>query len=349
MDQKESFVINKNMRDTFGEYLKERENAAATIEKYLTDIRTFYRYIERKYGFSESGQELEKGMLLGYKEWLSERYALTSANSMIAALNQILEFAGAGAWKLKRFRIQNQCFRAEEREMSEQEYHKLRDTAQAAGKQRLAMLVETIASTGIRVSLLSGKLLHMLHFFHFPCDQTDRYDECDAVRCRTGKENAVKSEEQRQDEHERNEKDDLPCHGEQQSLYRFPDSGKEIGRNKLHSVENNHKKENPHKSHRKFKVSRITCAEQGDDLIRKELEEDKSDCGDTQICCDGKFISLPHSVILPGAVIETDDRLGTLRDSDNDSKQDRVCFHHDAAGGERNFFPVYRHCAVAGQ
>lgn len=154
MGQKETFVIRKDMPDAFREYLKERENAAATIEKYMTDMRTFYQFIERRYGFSESERELEKAMLLSYKGWLSERYALTSANSMIAALNQFLEFAGAGVWKLKRFRIQNQCFRAEEREMSEQEYHKLRDTAQAAGKQRLAMLVETIASTGIRVSEL---------------------------------------------------------------------------------------------------------------------------------------------------------------------------------------------------
>lgn len=154
MGQKESFVISRNMPDAFREYLKERENAAATIEKYLTDIRTFYQFIKRRYGFPESGQELEKGMLLSYKEWLSEQYALTSANSMIAALNGFLEFIGAGVWKLKRFRIQAQCFRDEETEMSLQEYEKLRDTAQAAGRHRLAMLVETIASTGIRVSEL---------------------------------------------------------------------------------------------------------------------------------------------------------------------------------------------------
>ena len=38
--------------------------------------------------------------------------------------------------------------------MSEQDYQKLKETAQAAGKQRLAMLIETIASTGIRISEL---------------------------------------------------------------------------------------------------------------------------------------------------------------------------------------------------
>ena len=154
MDRKESFVISRNMPDAFREYLKERENAAATIEKYMNDIRIFYQFIERRYGFSGDEWELEKAMLLSYKEWLSEQYALTSANSMIAALNGFLQFAGADTWKLKRFRIQIQCFRAEEKAMSEQDYKKLKETAQAAGKQRLAMLIETIASVGIRISEL---------------------------------------------------------------------------------------------------------------------------------------------------------------------------------------------------
>ena len=38
MDRKESFVISRNMPDAFREYLKERENAAATIEKYMNDL-----------------------------------------------------------------------------------------------------------------------------------------------------------------------------------------------------------------------------------------------------------------------------------------------------------------------
>ena len=34
--------------EAFGEYLRERENSPATIEKYLRDIRTFRQYMQGK-------------------------------------------------------------------------------------------------------------------------------------------------------------------------------------------------------------------------------------------------------------------------------------------------------------
>ena len=49
------------MPDAFREYLKERENAAATIEKYMNDIRIFYQFIERRYGFSGDEWGVGKG------------------------------------------------------------------------------------------------------------------------------------------------------------------------------------------------------------------------------------------------------------------------------------------------
>lgn len=45
----------------FQKYLYERENARATISKYMTDIRTFYKYLDGHY-------EIDKKCIVSYKE-----------------------------------------------------------------------------------------------------------------------------------------------------------------------------------------------------------------------------------------------------------------------------------------
>ena len=63
---RETKIVNWE-KDTaeFEAYLRERENAKATIEKYMKDIRTFEKYM--------AGEErLDKGRLLLYKEWLAD-------------------------------------------------------------------------------------------------------------------------------------------------------------------------------------------------------------------------------------------------------------------------------------
>lgn len=145
--QSNKVELNKVQVEEFKEYLYERENAEATIQKYLTDIRTFFRFL---------GDDLiiSKKRLLSYKEWLKDSYMINSANSIIAALNQFLEFLGLGIWKIKRFKMQKALFLDEDRELTEAEYRKLLKTALADGKYQLALCMETIASTGIRISEL---------------------------------------------------------------------------------------------------------------------------------------------------------------------------------------------------
>ncbi len=131
----------------FRQYLYERENARATIRKYITDIRTFFDYLAGKL-------TVDKQKLLDYKEWLLRRYAVSSANSMLAALNQFLEFLELDFLKVKRIKVQKSLFLQEEKELTREEYRKLVQTALAEGKEQLALCMETIASTGIRISEL---------------------------------------------------------------------------------------------------------------------------------------------------------------------------------------------------
>ena len=97
---------------------------------------------------------MDKAKLLEYKEWLVERYAVSSVNSILAALNQFLEFLDAGHLKVKRIKLQRNLFLQEEKELTRQEYKKLLQVARSEGKEQLALCMETIAATGIRISEL---------------------------------------------------------------------------------------------------------------------------------------------------------------------------------------------------
>lgn len=143
----ETIWLEENKLEEFRRCLQERENAPATISKYIRDVRTFYQY-------AGEDKSVEKERLLKYKEWLMERYAVSSVNSMLAALNQFFSFLGLENWKLKRVRVQRQDLRGAGKELGEEEFHRLVQHARAGKKEQLALIMETICATGIRVSEL---------------------------------------------------------------------------------------------------------------------------------------------------------------------------------------------------
>ena len=147
MKEKEVLWIQGTEIVEFEKYLYERENAGATIRKYLTDLKCFFKFLGEK-------TEIDKGRLLAYKEWLIEHYSVNSVNSMLAALNQFLTFCGYCELKIRRVKTQKNLFLQEEKELPCQEYKRIVKAARAEGKSQLALCIETIAVTGIRVSEL---------------------------------------------------------------------------------------------------------------------------------------------------------------------------------------------------
>lgn len=145
--QQYSVEVKREQIEEFENYLYERENAEATVKKYLSDIRTFFRYLKEDL-------TINKRKILGYKVWLMEAYAVNSVNSMLAALNQFLDFLGCGIFKVKRVKVQKTLFLREEKELNVKEFKKLLKAALEEGKEQLALCMETIVSTGIRVSEL---------------------------------------------------------------------------------------------------------------------------------------------------------------------------------------------------
>lgn len=140
-------IIEEKHLDAFERYLYERENAEATIRKYRSDAGTFLRYLG-------NDRRIDKSRVLAYKEWLVAHYAVSSVNSMLAALNQFLIFLECRDLTVKPLKIQRNLFLKEEKELSKEEYRKLVKTAREEGKEQIALCMETIAATGIRVSEL---------------------------------------------------------------------------------------------------------------------------------------------------------------------------------------------------
>lgn len=128
----------------YGQSLRQEERGRGTIEKYLRDVRAFAHWLD--------GRPVTKEMAAGWKEWLLLRhYAPATINSMLAALNGLFRFLGWEECRVKFLKVQRRLFRDEKRELTRAEYDRLLSAAHARGQERLALLMETICSTGIRV------------------------------------------------------------------------------------------------------------------------------------------------------------------------------------------------------
>ena len=140
-------TITEEMLNTYCNYLQDEERSVATVEKYLRDVRAFIRY-------QGKDPEINRERIREYKQILKEQYKISSANSKLAALNSFFTFLGREELKVKLFKVQRVLYSSREREMSERDYEKLVKTAKRTGKIKMSMLLQTIGSTGIRISEL---------------------------------------------------------------------------------------------------------------------------------------------------------------------------------------------------
>lgn len=141
-------IITDRLIQKFKEYLINEEKALATIEKYVRDITGFMIWC--------NGAELSKGLVLQYKQELIEKYAPKSVNSILSSLNSFFVFNEWYDLRVKALKIQKQIFANKDRELTKGEYEKLLNVAKQKKNQRLYYLMQTICSTGIRISELKA-------------------------------------------------------------------------------------------------------------------------------------------------------------------------------------------------
>ena len=137
--------LSASILTAYDRWLRQEERADATREKYLRSIRAFAAWL--------GGAAVTKDAVTEWKSQLVKRHqAPSSINTALAALNGLFRFLGWEDCRAKFLKVQRRIFRAPERELTRAEYARLLAAAQSSGDTRLALLMESICATGIRVS-----------------------------------------------------------------------------------------------------------------------------------------------------------------------------------------------------
>lgn len=91
-------ILQQELIDSYNEHLKCEEKSPATIQKYLHDISEFKTWIKDR--------EVTKPLVLSYKAYIIDKYAVASVNSVIAALNSFFSFMDWNELKIKSVKVQ---------------------------------------------------------------------------------------------------------------------------------------------------------------------------------------------------------------------------------------------------
>lgn len=141
----EKRIITTKQIVSFGQFLRQEERSAATVEKYLREVGLLAAFLK--------GREVDKTGVAQWKEsLLAQHYNPATINGKLSAIDRFLAFMGWEDCRVKHLRLQRRLFRESDRELTKEEYERLIVTANKEGKERLCLLMETICATGIRVS-----------------------------------------------------------------------------------------------------------------------------------------------------------------------------------------------------
>ena len=130
--------------ERFKSELKLREYSDQTRKRYAEDAARFLMW---------SGGQMSRETVAEYKTELEKTHSFGSVNTIISSLNAYFRFIGSGI-RMKHLKHQRAIFSSAERELTKAEYERLLTAAQTKKNERLYLLMQTICSTGIRVSEL---------------------------------------------------------------------------------------------------------------------------------------------------------------------------------------------------
>lgn len=141
-------IITPRLQAGYVVYLREAERALSTISKYKRSIARLAEWL--------NGRPATKEEVLTWKHHLTQQgLSPSSVNSAIAAANGFFRYAGWHDLQTRYLRVQRKAFRDSSRDLMLDEYRALVRQAYKAGDAPVALAMEAIASTGIRVSELT--------------------------------------------------------------------------------------------------------------------------------------------------------------------------------------------------
>lgn len=139
----------------FANYLRKNEKSQGTIDKYVGDITRYGEWIENcglRLPFVTP--DASKRTALEYKEYLKKvGLKPSSINVKLASINAYYQYKNYHA-SIKYLKIQRKIFSEKSKELTLTEYRKLINEANRCGNEKIALIMETMASTGMRVSEL---------------------------------------------------------------------------------------------------------------------------------------------------------------------------------------------------
>ena len=141
------YTMTHEQMKAFEEKLRLEELSEGTILKYGSTLQSFYDFLP-------PDKVVTKEWVLAWKKQISAALAASTVNVMISALNGFFTFLSWLDFRIKQLKMQRRIFRNKERELSKEEYMRLLNAAKEAGNLRLYHLMQTLGSTGIRISEL---------------------------------------------------------------------------------------------------------------------------------------------------------------------------------------------------
>lgn len=148
-EEKKNIGWKKSEEEAFRGWMVSREMSENTVDKYIRDVRRFCAYAG-----TDGIRSVSREDVLAYKKWLTAKYKTSSVNSMLAALNCCFRFFEREELRVRACRVQRIFFVQEEREINREEYFRLVREAKRQGMEQMEMILQTMASTGVRVSEL---------------------------------------------------------------------------------------------------------------------------------------------------------------------------------------------------
>lgn len=139
-------ILRDELLDEYGMRLRESEKSDGTIKKYLYYLGMLQKFL--------AGEPVNKDRVIAWKEELKKRFSANTVNVALAAANGFFKYYQWSECSAKLIRTNRKIFWEERQVLSLEEYKLLVRAAEKLGDERMAVLMQTVCATGIRISEL---------------------------------------------------------------------------------------------------------------------------------------------------------------------------------------------------
>ena len=151
-----AYTMTNEQITAYGAALRLEERCEATIQKYVGAVMALFDFLPPE-------KSVSRETLLAWKAEISAKFSASGANVMISAVNRFCAFMAWADMRVRQIKVQRRIFRDQNRELTQAEYTRLLNAARSKGNLRLYYLMQTLASTGVRVSELRFVTVEALH------------------------------------------------------------------------------------------------------------------------------------------------------------------------------------------